>query len=180
MADDNIKNPECQEGEQTQEKDLCEQLEESQAQTQEYRDKYLRKAAEFENYRKRQERDRQLQALRLRMEVMAKILPILDDWDLALANVPPEMDSIVWMEGMTLINHKLHTLLTESGVIPLDALGQPFDPHVHAALMHEPSDEYAEGIVSEVLQKGYMMQDQVLRPAMVKVSAGPSPETDNQ
>jgi len=174
MTDD-IKNSECKETETPEEQTLCQQLEESQAEAKEYRDKYLRNAAEFDNYRKRQERDRQLQNVRLRMEVMGKLLPILDDWDLALANVPGELESMSWVEGMALINRKMHTLISESGVTPFEALGEPFDPHVHAALMHEPSDEYAEGLVSEVLQSGYMLRDQVLRPAMVKVSAGPGP-----
>lgn len=153
--------------------DLTRRVDELQAQADEWLDKYRRSVAEFSNYRKRQERERQQQSWRLHAEVFSKLLEPLDDFERALKAVPEEHVDSGWIRGVQLIVEKLRALLAEHNVQPMDAVGQPFDPNYHDALMQEPSDEYPEGTVVEEVTKGYLMDGQVLRPAVVKVSSGP-------
>lgn len=152
--------------------DLKQQLVQARDEAVQWQDRCLRTAAEFANYRKRVEREREQQLLRLKMEVLRKVLPIADDFDLALENIPKEYENLPWVDGVKMIAQKIKTLLEESGVTPIPAVGEPFDPLYHDALMHEESDEYPEGIVSGEIRKGYMLGDQVLRPTLVRVSAG--------
>ena len=142
------------------------------AEHEELLDKYKRSLADFANYRKRQDRDREVQAMRMRMEVLRDLLPIIDDFHLALENAPHSPEESEWVAGVQLIARKLTALLQAFGAEPMNALGKPFDPNYHDAMLYEPSDEYPEGTVSQVIRKGYMMGDQVLRPALVNVSRG--------
>jgi molecular chaperone GrpE len=157
--------------------ELQSQAETLQAQVDEYLDKYRRSLAEFSNYRKRQERERQQQAWRIQADVIRAILPALDDFRLALEHVPAEHAESPWVQGIALIERKLLNVLAQFDVTPIEAQGQPFDPHFHDAMLQEPSDVYDEGVVMEEIRKGYLMNDQVLRPTVVKVSQGaPQPE----
>lgn len=160
----------------TEEGKLRQELEEWQTKADELLDKYRRGAAEFANYRKRQEREREQQRLRLSMDVLRRLLPIVDDLDRALRNVPDALLEMSWVDGITLISHKAHTLLGDFDVAPIEALGEPFNPNYHSALMQEENDEYAEGTVLEEIEKGYMIADQVLRPTLVKISRKPQRE----
>jgi len=144
-----------------------------QAKAEEWLDKYRRSAAEFSNYRKRMDRERARQRQQLQMDLLRKLLPIVDDFQRALENVPDDRQDLEWVEGVMLIERKLQNLLKEMGVETIAAEGEPFDPNYHHALLREESDEYPEGIVLEELQKGYLLEDRVLRPTMVKVSSGP-------
>lgn len=162
---------------QTETEALGKQIEELNAKAEDYLDKYRRSVAEFANYRKRQERDREQQTLRYQMDVMRKLLPVVDDFERALDNVPEGFDEHGWVEGMRLIWHKLETLLQDFGVKAIEAVGQPFDPNFHSALMQAESDSYPAGVVMEELQRGYTMADQVLRPTVVKISNGKATET---
>ncbi|MBC7237396.1 MAG: nucleotide exchange factor GrpE [Chloroflexi bacterium] len=158
---------------------LRQELEKVLAEKEELLDKYRRSLADFANYRKRQDRDREIETLRMRMEVLRDLLPILDDFRLALENAPSSAPAVAendWVAGVQLIERKLTALLQAFGARPIEALGQPFDPKYHEALVQEPSDEYAEGRVSKVIREGYLLEDQVLRPALVQVSSGPRPE----
>lgn len=142
------------------------------AKADEYLDKYRRSVAEFSNYRKRMAREQEQQSLRLRVNVLGSILPVLDDFRMATDAIPGEYAETSWVEGISLIERKLAKALESHNVTPMESIGQPFDPHLHEAFMGQESDEYPEGVVMEELRKGYMIGDQVLRPAMVKVSAG--------
>jgi molecular chaperone GrpE len=135
-------------------------------------DKYKRSLADFANYRKRQDRDREVQAMRMRMEVLRDLLPIIDDFHLALENAPHSSEENDWVAGVQLIERKLMAILQAFGAEPMNALGKPFDPNYHDAMLYEPSEKYPEGTVSQVIRLGYMMGDQVLRPALVNVSRG--------
>lgn len=137
-------------------------------------DKYRRALADFSNYRKRQDRDRAQQTTLITMDVLRRFLPILDDLELALKNVPPEFADQGWVEGVVLIKRKMDSMLGEYDVEPIEAMGKPFDPNFHSALFHEESDEYPAGMVMEELQRGYKLDDYVLRPTLVKVSKGPA------
>ena len=151
---------------------LRQEVDEWRSKANEHLDKYLRGLADFSNYRKRQERAREQQFLRTRMDILKRLVPVIDDFDRALANVPDEFDGTGWVEGVTLIANKLKAVLEGFEVVPIEALGRPFDPNFHSALAKEPSDQYPEGTVSEEVNKGYMIGDLVLRPAEVKVSSG--------
>jgi len=148
---------------------------ERQAKADEYLDKYRRSVAEFANYRRRQDREREGEARRISMQVLRRLLPPLDDLDRALDSVPPEHRDSPWVEGVRLIDRKLRGILDEFHVKPIEAAGKPFDPRYHSALLQEESDTHPEGVVMEELQRGYIMGDDVLRPSVVKVSKGPRP-----
>jgi molecular chaperone GrpE len=153
--------------------ELREKIEEYEAEIEELLDKYRRKAAAFSNYRKRQQRERELESIRLRTEVLGELLPIVDDFRRALQSVPDRVRDKEWLEGITLIQRKLERLLDKYEVTPIEALGEPFDPNYHSALLQAESEEYPAGTVMEEVEKGYLVGDKVLRPAMVKVSLGP-------
>ncbi|MHB0858545.1 MAG: nucleotide exchange factor GrpE [Anaerolineae bacterium] len=156
-----------------------EQVAELQAKADELQDKYLRSVAEFSNYRKRQDRERQQQVTRITMDVVGKLLPVLDDLQRALAHVPTGSEDSEWVAGVALIERKLYGVLEKYGVQKMEALGKPFDPNYHSALLKTSSDEVAEGMVLEELQSGYLIDDQVLRPTTVVVSTGPEPRKDS-
>jgi molecular chaperone GrpE len=151
---------------------LQQELEQAQNEVEQWRDRYLRSVAELANYRKRVEREREQQTLRLKMDVLRQLLPIADDFHLALENAPPDPQGFPWVQGLVLIADKIDALLSQSGVEPIPAVGEPFDPVYHHALMQEASDDYPEGVVSGEIRKGYTMGDQVLRPTLVRVSSG--------
>ncbi len=133
-------------------------------------DGWQRERAAFANYRKRTERERAETYQRAKTDVLAHILPALDDFTRAVENIPAELQDNEWVAGVTLVQRKMQSTLKSLGVAEIDALGQPFDPQQHEAVMQGESDEYAPGHVMEVLQKGYQLGDIVIRPAMVRVA----------
>lgn len=151
---------------------LQEKIKEYETEIEELVDKYRRKAAAFSNYRKRQQRERENESIRLRTEVLGELLPVVDDFRRALQNVPEQAEDKEWMEGIILIQRKLEGLLDKYEVKPFEALGESFDPNYHSALLQAESEEYPAGIVMEEIEKGYLIGDRVLRPALVKVSSG--------
>ncbi len=146
------------------------QLAEAQAQAEDYLDQWRRTAAEFANYRKRQEREQEAFMQQANAALISKLLPILDDFDLAFEHLPEDVAESSWVEGFALIRRKLQSLLEQEGVTPIDPVGQPFDPTQHEAVTHEESDEVESGHVIAVVRKGYRLGDRVLRPAMVRVA----------
>jgi molecular chaperone GrpE len=152
---------------------LEERVAAAQAEIEQLRDRYLRSVAEFDNYRKRMAREREQQGARIKIDMLRQLLPVADDFSLALNHVPAGEREQPWVQGLTLIEHKLRTYLDNLGVAPIEAMGQPFDPQYHDALTTGPSDVHEEGVVSEEIRKGYMLGDQVVRPTLVKVSTGP-------
>jgi molecular chaperone GrpE len=152
--------------------------EEWQSKAEVYLDQYRRCMAEFANYRKRQERDKEQLYASVTMDVLRQLLPIVDDLERGIENMPPEHSGTSWTEGVALIERKLKALLANFGCQPIEAVGRPFDPVYHSALLMEPSEQYPAQTVMEELQKGYMFSDRVLRPTTVKVSSG-SPSSNS-
>ena len=134
-----------------------------------YHDRWLRKTAEFDNYRKRVERERREQADQKVTDLLLELLPIVDDFDRALTMDAGEGGE-AYRKSIELIHAKLNDLLRRHGVHPIESLGADFDPHVHQAVIHESSPEHREGEVIGELARGYTMGDRLLRPAMVKVA----------
>jgi molecular chaperone GrpE len=130
-----------------------------------------RERAEFLNYKRRTEGEREA-ALGLASEfLLAKVLSIADDFDRALEALPGDLRDAAWVDGIVAIDRKVRGLLESEGVSPIDALGQPFDPREHEAISHLPSDRPESEVVAE-LRKGYRIRDRILRPALVAVSSG--------
>lgn len=134
-----------------------------------FQDRYLRKTAEFDNYRKRIERERREQADQAVVSLLQDVLLIVDDFDRALT-VDAGGEADAYRKGVELIYQKLSDLLRKRGVKAFDSLGAEFDPNIHQAVVHESSPDHREGEVIGEMQKGYMMGDRLLRPAMVKVA----------
>lgn len=130
-------------------------------------DRLLRTAAEFDNYRKRMERERRDLAEYTAGEVLTELLPIVDNLERALQAAP---DDNPLRKGVELIHRQMLDLLRKRGVKPIEALGADFDPNFHQAVIHEASAEHREGEVMEELQRGYVVGERLLRPAMVKVA----------
>jgi molecular chaperone GrpE len=144
------------------------ELADLQRERDDYKDRWLRKGAEFDNYRKRVERERREQADQAVVDLLQELLLVVDDFDRALTVGGDEGGA--YRKGVELIHGKLHDLLRKQGVTAMDVLGADFDPNVHMAVMHEESPDHREGEVIGELQKGYMLHDRLLRPAMVKVA----------
>ncbi|MDQ3938008.1 MAG: nucleotide exchange factor GrpE [Chloroflexota bacterium] len=154
--------------------ELREQLINAEREAHEMRAALQRSAADFANYRRRTEQDR-LATLGLANEaLLSKLLTIVDDFDRAIANMPPELQKASWVEGIVAIDRKLRQLLESEGLTPIEAEGQQFDPHEHEAIMREETTAVPEGTVTAELQRGYRIRDRVLRPAMVAVAANPT------
>jgi molecular chaperone GrpE len=134
-----------------------------------YYDRLLRKTAEFDNYRRRIERERREQADQAVTDLLEELLLVVDDFDRALT-VEPGEGAGAYRKGVELIHAKLHDLLRKRGVKPIEALGKDFDPNVHQAVVHESSPDHREGEVIGEMRRGYTIGDRLLRPAMVKVA----------
>src|SRR5215203_3143516 len=132
-------------------------------------DRLLRTAAEFDNYRKRMDRERRELSEYAATDVLKDLLPILDNFERALqAPATPETDPL--RKGIELIHKQMFDLLKKRGVTVIEALGTDFDPNFHQAVIHEPSPDHRDGEVMQELQRGYLLGDRLLRPAMVKVA----------
>lgn len=150
-------------------------LEEKSAEAERYLDQWRRTAADFANYRKLQERERQQLIETANASLLLSLLPVLDDMDRALAQIPAEFAETDWVEGVKLVVHKMRLILEKAGLQEITlAKGDMFDPYLHEALQREESDEYPEGSILEICQRGYKLGERVLRPALVKVSQGPA------
>ena len=134
-------------------------------------DRLLRKTAEFDNYRRRIERERREQADQSVLDLLLELLLVVDDFDRALA-VPSgdTPEALAYRKGVELIQSKLQDLLRRQGVRAIEALGADFDPNLHQAVAHESSPGHRDGEVIDELRRGYMKGDRLLRPAMVKVA----------
>lgn len=146
--------------------------EELQRQRDEYYDLLLRKTAEFDNYRKRIERERQSTAQSAAAELIVELLPLIDDLERALNAEAGAEGADAYRHGVALIHRQLLDTLKKRGVQAIDALGADFDPHYHQAVSHEPAEGHRDGEVIEEFRRGYMLGDRLLRPSMVKVAKG--------
>jgi len=142
-----------------------------QSQVDEHLEKWQRTAADFANYKKRQERDRAQFTKYANSGLITRLLPVLDDLQRALATAPEHLNDHAWVEGISLIERKLLNTLQQEGAIMIEAgPGEPFDPALHEALTWEDSDTVADGHIIEQVQSGYKLHDRVLRPALVRVA----------
>ena len=146
---------------------LKKKVEEAEAKTSEYKDSWLRSQAEFQNYRKRIERDNEMMYASMKGDIVKKVLPVLDDLERALQNRSVDDP---WANGIELIVRKFQNILENEGVKKIEALGAEFDPNFHEAISHEPADGAHSGHVIGVVQNGYMIGDRVIRPALVRVA----------
>jgi len=131
-----------------------------------------RLAADFSNYRKRNEAERVDFVKYAKADLIRKLLDVLDGYDRALETTPADAEGQPWLEGLRLVERKLRQLLEGEGLQPLEAIGTPFDPYLHEAVAHVQSGE-PEGTVVNEYQKGYRLHDRLIRPALVTVSRGP-------
>ena len=130
-------------------------------------DKFLRTLAEYDNFRKRSQREKDSIYTDAVCDTAAKILPVVDSFERALSF---ECSDTEFKKGVEMINNTLKEVMTSLGITEIDAVGNEFDPNTQNAVMHVEDDSVGEGIVVEVLQKGYLIKDKVLRHAMVKVA----------
>lgn len=143
----------------------------------EWQDRFLRKAAEFENYRKRTEKEKADSMMLAKSSVLLEFLPILDACERALqsfANVQDPSNSLqLYKEGVELLYKQVLDTMSRIGVVPMDAEGKQFDPHLHEALSREETAEVEENTVVRELRRGYLIKDKLLRPAQVIVAVHP-------
>ena len=145
------------------------------------KNQYIRIAADFENFRKRQSRDQDDLKIQLICKSLTAILPIVDNFERARQQLKPESE-----EAQTLhrsyqgLYKQLVDVLKQQGVAPMRVVGQQFDPNLHEAVLREPSEEQNEDVIIEELQRGYHLDGKVLRHALVKVSMGPGPSVNSQ
>lgn len=132
-------------------------------------DRVKRQMAEFENFRKRTDKEKQAMFDTGAKSVIEKILPVVDNFERGLATVPEESKEDPFVDGMNRIYKQLMSELENIGVKPIEAVGQEFDPNLHNAVMQVESDEYESGVVAQELQKGYTYHDMVVRHSMVGV-----------
>ncbi len=131
-------------------------------------DRYQRAVADLANYRRRKDQELLRIGTQTRRTVLQQFLPVVDDFERALASVDGDSGTAEWIEGFRLIERKLWAVMEQAGVRPIDAIGQPFDPNFHEAVEVEQGVENADTVVGEH-RRGYMLGEDVLRPAMVKV-----------
>lgn len=141
-------------------------------QADEYLNNWKRAQADFLNYKRRTEQERLETGKYAASQLILALLPVLDDYDRALDSVPPPDANRDWLQGVKLIATKLRAILQSRGLAPIEAVGAPFDPSLHEAVMHSPGED---GVVVKELTKGYKLYDKVLRPSQVIVGNG---ETD--
>lgn len=146
------------------------QLQEAQTQAQAYMEGWQRERADFMNYKRRADREIKDSSDTIRLDMLKALLPVLDDFERALASVPADLQGNPWLNGMALVQRKLLRLLEDNGVAAVDPQGQPFDPGRHEAIGEENTDAVPSGHIAITLQKGYVWGEKVLRPALVRVA----------
>jgi molecular chaperone GrpE len=153
--------------------DLTEELEKARIEAAEYLDGWQRARADLANYRKRVEKDQAEYSKAANAGLIARLLPVLDDFQRAFQTLPANLYGLTWIDGVALIERKLNAILETEGLTPIDAVGQQFDPELHEAVMSEETSEHEDGEVVAEYQRGYKLYDRVLRPSMVKVARRP-------
>lgn len=138
-------------------------------QIEELKDRLIRTMAEFDNFRKRSEKEKTQMFEIGAKDVVEKILPVIDNFERGLAAIPEDLKENPFTQGMEQIYKQFIAVLETAGVTPIDAVGKEFDPNFHNAVMHDEDETMGENIVAEELQKGYMYRDTVVRHSMVKV-----------
>ena len=145
----------------------------------EARDRHLRLAADFDNFKKRVRQEQMETVQHASADLIARVLPVLDDLHNVLEHKPEGVDES-WVKGLELSVRKLEEALGTHGLQPIDAVGSPFDPKLHEAVGHEESREHPEDTVVAELRRGYRVRDRVVRPALVKVARPPAHSEDSE
>jgi molecular chaperone GrpE len=143
-----------------------------QADLDRFRDLALRSQADFENYKKRAAREKEEAIKYANSALLERLIAIVDNFELGLEAARGEGENSPVLSGMSMVLKQLMDFLTEYGLQPIDANGQKFDPNLHEAIAHEPSEEVPEGVVIRQTRRGYRMKDRLLRPSSVVVSSG--------
>jgi len=145
-----------------------------QADLDRFRDLALRSQADFENYKKRCAREKEEAIKYANNSLLQRLVAIIDNFELGLAAAKEQGQQSPIYSGMALVQKQLNDLLAENGLQPIEAEGKPFDPNLHEAIAHEPSDQVPEETVLRQVTRGYRIKDRLLRPAKVVVSSGPA------
>lgn len=148
------------------------QLAEEKKKSEEFMDNWRRTAAEFQNFKRRAEKDKADYAQYANQRLLKRVLDVLDSFDAGFKNVPAQFENQPWVEGMRAVERQLLQILEQEGVTPIDSQGQEFDPNFHEAVMYEPAEGAREGQILDELQRGFKIHDRVLRPTRVKVAKG--------
>jgi len=144
-------------------------IEQLEAEAEEASNRYLRLAADFDNYKKRARQEQSDLIRSANADLIGKLLPVVDNFHRVLESIPESADE-AWIKGVRLTLQQLEELLAAQGVLPIEAVGQPFDPSLHEAIGHEESDEHPEDTVVSEIRRGYRLHDRVVRPALVRVA----------
>lgn len=145
-------------------------IEELAKQAEENQQRYLRAQADFDNFRRRTQKEKEDLAQYASMKLIGQLLPVVDNFERAVAAASANQDFEALAKGVDMIFRQLEQTLQQEGLKAMEAVGEPFNPEFHQAIMTVESDDHEEGIIVEEVQKGYILKDRVLRPAMVKVS----------
>lgn len=179
MQMESEEDPECEEAEEDTELDdeyfeqddeSAKLLKEKEDKLNELNDKYKRLFAEFDNFRKRSESEKSTKFTDGEMVVLNKVLPLIDNFERAIANEPEDLKDNAYVDGVRKTYRSFMDALASMGVTPIEAIGKPFDANLHNAVMHVEDDETDENTIVDEFQKGYMLGDKVLRYSMVKVA----------
>ncbi|MDB9525705.1 nucleotide exchange factor GrpE [Oscillatoria sp. CS-180] len=155
------------------------QISDLKAQLEDRTSQYMRIAADFENYRRRNSKEREDQEVQIKRNTITELLPVIDNFERARAQIKPQTETEMTIhKSYQSVYKQLVDCLKRLGVSAMRAEGQEFDPNLHEAVMREPTSDHPEGTVMEELVRGYMIGDRVLRHAMVKVAAPPEPGTE--
>jgi molecular chaperone GrpE len=156
------------------------ELAEARIESEQWRDRFLRKAAEFDNYRKRMEKEKAESTMLAKSTVLQEVLPVADACERALLSLRDESESKgsleQYREGVGLLYRQILDVLLRMGVVPIEAVGKKFDPHLHEALAREEDLDHDENTVIQELRRGYLFRDRLLRPAQVTVAIHPRSE----
>ena len=148
------------------------ELDETRRSDAEHRNNWHRSAADFSNYKRRTDEERTTLMQFSNAVLIGKLLGVLDDFDRALENVPDDAHD-PWVEGVRLTERKLRSVLESEGVTPIPAVGLPFDPNLHEAVVHEETADHPDNEVIGELQRGYRLHDRIIRPSLVRVANNP-------
>ncbi|MGI8999989.1 MAG: nucleotide exchange factor GrpE [Candidatus Limnocylindria bacterium] len=138
----------------------------------EHRNNWHRSAADFANYKRRTDEERGTLTQFSNAILINKLLAVLDDFDRALESLPSEVHD-PWVEGVRLTERKLRSVVESEGVTPIESVGQPFDPNLHEAVLHEETADHPDNQVIGELQRGYRLHDRIIRPSLVRVANNP-------
>jgi len=178
MAEEELTNEVESEVAETEDVEALKQaLAEEKEKAENYLANWQRAQADFINYKRRSEQEKEEHSEFANSVLMLGLLPIFDDFERAIATIPPRLDKLSWIDGIKLIERKLRASLEAQGLSPIKALGEPFNPYLHEAVRQDKGEE---GIVIEEVQKGYKFHDRVIRASRVVVGNGEVEEENNR